>query len=326
MTSSANGALGDFLQASRARITPEEAGLTLYGDHRRVPGLRREELAMLAGVSSSYYTRLEQGQSRNASPQVLDAIAAALRLSDAERTHLGDLAASGTRRVLPKKPPVERADPALLELLASLGDVPSLVLGRRADVLAWNPLGHALLASHLDPDSCRSSAQRPNMASLVFQDAETRTLYTDWRAKSRAVVGNLRLTAGKHPEDPALALLIGSLTVASPEFASLWADHRVQPCATAVYELAHPLVGRVSVNQQTLRSVDHPDQSLVTHTAPVGSASAEALTLLAQVVGSTTPPRTGLDPRGVRQSRTGADGTTGPDIKWGARSSRPPGR
>ncbi|WP_022885901.1 helix-turn-helix domain-containing protein [Glaciibacter superstes] len=286
MTSNDPGPLGDFLQASRARITPEGAGLTLYGDRRRVPGLRREELAMLAGVSSSYYTRLEQGQSRNASPQVLDAIASALHLNDAERTHLRDLADSAGRRSRPKKPPAETADPALRELLASLGDVPSLILSRRSDVLAWNPLGHLLLASHLDPASAHSPATRPNMAALVFLDSETRSLYADWRAKSRAVVGNLRLVAGKHVDDPLLASLIGSLTLASTEFASLWADHRVQPCATAVYELQHPLVGTLTLTQQTLRSVDHPDQCLVTHTAPAGSPTTQALTLLAQLVGS----------------------------------------
>jgi transcriptional regulator with XRE-family HTH domain len=281
-----NGVLGDFLQASRARITPEQAGLTLYGDRRRVAGLRREELAMLAGISPSYYTRLEQGQSRSASPQVLDAIATALRLDDTERAHLRDLAASSEHRRPPKKPPVEKPDAALLELVAALGDVPSVILGRRSDVLGWNTLGHALLAPHLDPASPLAASTRPNMATLVFLDSDTRELYVDWRAKSRAVVGNLRLVAGRHPDDPLLAALIGSLSVASPEFASLWADHRVRPCATAVYELRHPLVGNLVVTQQTLRSIDQPDQALVTHTVPAGSPSAEGLTLLAQLVGS----------------------------------------
>lgn len=183
---------------------------------------------------------------------MLDAIAGALRLNDAERVHLRDLAASGGRRVRPRQPPVERADPALLELLASLGELPSLIPGWHSSILAWNPLGHALLASHLDAASPHSPATRPNMAELVFLDSETRSLYSDWRAKSVAVVGNLRFVAGKHPDDPVLALLIGSLVVASPEFASLWAD-----------------------------------QTLATHTAPTGSPSAEALTLLAQLVGST---------------------------------------
>ena len=159
------GSLGAFLQASRARITPEEAGLTLYGDRRRVPGLRREELAMLSGVSVSYLTRLEQGHSRSASRQVLDALASALHLNDAERQHLRRLAEHLGRRPAPKRPAPEVADPALAELLRSVGDVPALVLGRRSDVLAWNPLGHALLGGHLDDDAPATPATRPNMAA-----------------------------------------------------------------------------------------------------------------------------------------------------------------
>lgn len=288
MNTNDSRALGDFLQARRARITPEEAGLTFYGDRRRVSGLRREELAMLAGVSSSYYTRLEQGQSRNASPQVLDAIASALHLNEAERAHIRSLAETDGKRPTVKRPPVEKADPALSELLENLADVPALILGRRSDVLRWNPLGHALLAAHLDADSPESPSTRPNMAGLVFLDADTRDLYTDWRSKSRAVVGNLRAVVGVHPEDPVLASLIGSLTIASPEFASLWADHRIPARATAVYELHHPLVGTLKVTQQTLRAVAQPDQVLVTHTASTGSPSAEALTLLAQLVQTKT--------------------------------------
>jgi transcriptional regulator with XRE-family HTH domain len=283
-------ALGAFLRASRARITPEQAGLTLYGDRRRVTGLRREELAMLAGVSSSYYTRLEQGQSRHASLQVLDAIASALHLNDAERNHLRSLAQNDQRRPARRPTPPERPDPALVELLASLRDVPSLVLGRRSDVLAWNSLGHALLAPHLAVDAPVDASTRPNMASLVFLDAATRSLYSDWHAKARAVVGNLRLTVGQHPEDPALAGLVGSLSMASTDFASLWADQQVRACATAVYGLRHPVIGELAVTQQTLRAVESPDQVLVTHTAPADSSSAQALTLLAHAVERTAAP------------------------------------
>ncbi|MCS5717749.1 helix-turn-helix transcriptional regulator [Herbiconiux sp. CPCC 205763] len=280
MASTDTTALADFLQASRARITPKSAGLT-SGDRRRVEGLRREELAMIAGVSASYYTRLEQGHSVNASPQVLDALASALQLTDAERTHLHTLATRKPLRAAVKRPPAERADPALLELVASLGDVPALVLGRRSDVLAWNSTGHALVASHLDLNAPDTSSTRPNMARLVFLDEHTRELYADWRAKSAAVVGNLRLVVGRHPDDPVLASLIGSLTMASADFAKLWADIRVQPCATAVYEMRHPLVGALSVTQQTLRSIDNPDQTLVTHTAAAGTHTSDALRLLA---------------------------------------------
>ncbi|GAA4703827.1 helix-turn-helix transcriptional regulator [Promicromonospora umidemergens] len=278
--------LGAFLRASRARLSPEDAGVPRYGDRRRVAGLRREELSLLAGVSSSYYTRLEQGQSRNASPEVLDALATALQLDDAERAHLRRLATGrGTQRATKRSAP-EKADPALAALLGALTGVPALVMGRRSDVLAWNPLGHALLAGHLEPGAPTTPGTRPNMASLVFLDADTRELYADWRAKSRAVVGNLRLTVGRHPEDPELATLIGTLSMASPDFATLWGDHRVRACATADYTLHHPLVGALTVTQQTLRSIDHPDQTLVTHTTPPGTSSAEAVSLLAQVVGT----------------------------------------
>ncbi len=290
MSTSSPGPLGEALQAWRARISPEDVGLPTYGERRRVAGLRREELALLAGVSASYYTRLEQGQSRNASPEVLDAIAGALRLTDAERLHLTALAAGTRHRTTVKRPPAEHVDPALADLLAVLGDVPALVMGRRSDVLAWNPMGHALLAGDVDLAAPAARETRPNMADLIFTDPHNRELYGDhWPAKARAVVGNLRLVAGRHPEDPLLAQLIGNLSMSSPDFARLWGDHRVQPCATADYELQHPLVGALTVTQQSLRALQSPDQILVTCTAPVGSASAQALTLLAQLVhGATT--------------------------------------
>ena len=278
-----DNALGEFLRASRGRLTPERAGLRSYDDHRRVAGLRREEVSLLAGVSPSYYARLEQGHARRASPQVLDAVASALRLSVAEREHLRSLAEGGLRRRGRHRPLVERPDPAALELLAALHGVPAIVMGRRSEVLAWNPLGHALLAPQLDERAPWEPSTRPSMAALVFLDPATRSLYLDWQAKARAVVGNLRLTVGRHPEDTALADLVDSLRAASPEFADLWADQRVQPCATAVYELRHPMVGDLAVTQQTLRLVDASDQVLVTHTAPAGSRSAEALSLLAHV-------------------------------------------
>lgn len=275
--------LGAFLKTCRARVQPEELGLTSYGGQRRVPGLRREELAQLAGVSSSYYARLEQGQSRHASPQVLDAIAAALALTAPEREHLHTLAATAGRRRALRLPAPEHADPALLELLDAMPQVPALILGRRSDVLAWNPLGHALLAANQDRDAADVPGRRVNMTELVFLDPDTRELYVDWDRKARAVVGNLRLVAGAHPDDPALAALIGKLTMASPEFSTLWADHRVQACATARYDLRHPQIGDLTVTQQTLRSIEQPDQTLVTCTAPAGSGSAEALSTLAHL-------------------------------------------
>jgi transcriptional regulator with XRE-family HTH domain len=283
MTDPDHGGLGAFLKACRARVQPEDLGLTSYGGRRRVPGLRREELAQLAGLSPSYYARLEQGQSRHASPQVLDAIAAALDLTAPEREHLHTLAATTGRFRAVRPAPVEHADPALLELLDAMPQVPALILGRRSDVLAWNAMGHALLAANQDRDAPAVPGRRVNMAELVFLDPDTRELYADWDRKARAAVGNLRLVAGAHPGDPALASLVGRLTMTSPEFAALWSDHRVQACATARYTLRHPQLGELTVTQQTLRSIERPDQTLVTCTAPAGTASAEALAMLAHI-------------------------------------------
>lgn len=289
--------LGLFLKACRARVKPEDVGLISYGGRRRVAGLRREELAQLAGVSPSYYARLEQGQSRHASDEVLDAIASALELTTPEREHLHALAAAAARRPASRPAVVEHADPALVELLEAVPEVPALVLGRRSDVLAWNPMGHALLAGNQEREAARVPGRRANMTELVFLDPDTRELYADWDRKARAVVGNLRLVAGAHPDDRALAALIGRLTMASPEFAGLWADRRVQACATARYDLRHPLIGVLTVTQQTLRSIDRPDQTLVTCTAPAGSASAAALAMLAHLVG---PSRAASSPIPVR--------------------------
>ncbi|MGC5398874.1 helix-turn-helix domain-containing protein [Streptomyces sp. DT20] len=278
----AHGQLGTFLQARRAQLQPRDVGLPTYGDRRRVPGLRREELALLAGVSASYYTRLEQGVSCHASVEVLDAIARALRLEETERQHLRDLATACRHRVPARRPPAERVAPAVRELVRSLGEVPVVVTGRRSDVLAWNAPGHALLAGHVDPAGPEHPADRPNMARLVFLDAHVRELYVDWTAKARAVVGNLRLVAGRHPQDARLTSLIGELTTGSAEFAGMWADHRVRACDTAEYELRHPLVGSLTVTQQTLRAPAEPEQSLVVVTTAAGSASEAALRLLVQ--------------------------------------------
>lgn len=178
---------------------------------------------------------------------------------------------------------------AATQLLDALGHVPAIVIGRRSDVLAWNRLGHALFAGHLDPGAPDIPAQRPNMARLVFLDAHTRDLYADWPSKARAVVGNLRLVAGKYPQDAALHTLLGELSARSEDFASMWADHRVKACAVAEYEMRHPLVGSLTVTQQTWSQ--EPGPSIVAATAAVSSPSRVALDLLAQAVVQTAPAR-----------------------------------
>ncbi|UXX91737.1 helix-turn-helix transcriptional regulator [Streptomyces sp. AD2-2] len=283
--------LGDFLQARRSQLRPEDVGMPTYGDLRRVPGLRREELALLAGVSVSYYTRLEQGQSLSASPEVLDAIAGALRLDESERRYLHGLTQVDRSRTRGRRPAPERVTEAAAQLMEVLADVPAIVLGRRSDVLAWNRLGHALFAGHLDPHAPERAARRPNMARLVFLDCHTRDLYADWPSKARAVVGNLRLVAAEHPQDTALHALLGELSATSGEFASMWADHRVKSCAVATYEMRHPLVGPLTVLQQTLSH--GPGPTIVVATTETGSASRAALTLLAQSTVAADPARMG---------------------------------
>ncbi|MFJ9378171.1 helix-turn-helix domain-containing protein [Streptomyces sp. NPDC101455] len=280
--------LGDFLQARRSQLRPEDVGMPTYGERRRVPGLRREELALLAGVSASYYTRLEQGHSLSASPEVLDALAGALRLDESERRYLHDLARVERPHSRGRRPGPERVTEAMAQLLDLLANAPALVLGRRGDVLAWNRLGHALFAGHLDPGAPELSARRPNMARLVFLDAHTRDLYADWPGKARAVVGNLRLVAARHPQDTALHALLGELSAKSGEFASLWADHRVKACTVATYGMRHPLVGQLTVVQQTLSH--GPGPHVVVATTEAGSPSRAALALLAQAVTQSTVP------------------------------------
>ena len=277
--------LGEFLQARRSQLQPEDAGVTTYGGRRRVPGLRREELALLAGVSASYYSRLEQGQAANASPEVLDALARALRLNDTEREHLHELAGGTRRRPSRRRAAPERVSAAVRELVLALGDVPVVLLGRRSDILAWNTAGHALFAGHLPA----SVAGRPNMTRLLFLDAHMRGLYADWPRKARAAVATLRMNSGRHPDDPDLAALVGELSVKSPEFAAMWADHRVKAGGDAVYEMLHPLVGAMTVTQQALQTED--GQTVVIATTAAGSPSQSAMTLLVHTAATSSPAR-----------------------------------
>ncbi|MEV0696730.1 helix-turn-helix transcriptional regulator [Saccharopolyspora sp. NPDC050389] len=273
--------LGEFLRSRRARISPEEAGVIAYGGRRRVPGLRREELAQLAGVSAGYYTRLEQGQSPNASDAVLDAVARVLRLDEDERAHLYGLARRKTKGS--KRPRPERLRPAIRVMIESFGDVPALVLGRRLDVLAWNRMAHALLAAHLDFDAPQRHADRPNWARLFFLDPHLRELFDDWAQKAKDTVADLRLIAGRYPDDQKLTELVGELTMHSPEFAALWAAHPVSACAHHSLQFHHPLVGELTLNDELLRLPDDEGQRIAVFNAEPGSSSEAALNLLADL-------------------------------------------
>lgn len=271
--------LGVFLKTRRDRVTPDDAGLHTYGTTRRVPGLRREELAQLAGVSVGYYTRLEQDQSGTASPQVLDALARVLRLDEAETTHLHNLAhRSGLSRL--SQPEPEILAPRVSALLSSLGEsVPAIVLGRRGDVLAWNRTGHALMAEHLDHDAPTHPEMRPSIPRMFFLDPLHRDLYRNWDELARIHIGYLRLTSGRYPDDAKLAELIGELTMHSPEFATIWATGDVADCASGPMNLQHPTLGTVQVDYQVWLQPDSPDHRLEVYT-PCDDASRDAITLI----------------------------------------------
>ncbi|MFB9464167.1 helix-turn-helix domain-containing protein [Streptomyces cinereospinus] len=267
--------LCEFLRSRRARLKPEDVGLPDYGRHRRVPGLRREELAQLAGVSVAYYTRLEQGNGRNVSAEVLDAIARALRLTDAEHAHLTHLAKPKQHK---KKPAArtQQVRPALGQLLDALDGVPAYVVGRRSDILAWNRMAAAVFG-----DWGTLPAQERNWARLVFLEPDYRELFVEWDRKAADVVAFLRMDAGCHPDDPRLSALVGELSVKSPEFRRLWATHDVKEKNHGVKRLHHPLVGALTLSFETFRLVDDAEQSLITYHAEPDSPSAEALRLLA---------------------------------------------
>jgi transcriptional regulator with XRE-family HTH domain len=266
------GELGAFLKSRRARVLPDDIGI-VTGSRRRVPGLRREELAQLAGVSADYYVRLEQGRAGHPSDSVLEAIARALRLDDAERAHLYDLARPVPRRQRPAR--AERVRPELQILLDALDRVPAFVLGRRMDVLAWNRLASALVIDFesLPPD------QR-NTAKLVFLDEDMRAQYLDWSEAAHETVAHLRLLAGRHPDDPQLAELIGELSMKSEEFRLWWARHDVREKSHGAKRLMHPIVGPLTLYYETLALRADSDQVLVTYVAEPGSASDTALRLL----------------------------------------------
>ncbi|MGW0625947.1 helix-turn-helix domain-containing protein [Streptomyces sp. NPDC002758] len=267
--------LSEFLRSRRARLKPEDVGLPDFGRHRRVPGLRREELAQLAGVSVAYYTRLEQGNGRNVSAEVLDSIARALRLTDAEHAHLTHLAKPKQHK---KKPAgrTQQVRGALRQLLDTMDGVPAYVTGRRSEILAWNRMAVALFG-----DWGELPVTERNWARLVFLRPDYRDLFVEWEQKAIDIVCSLRMDAGCYPDDPRLSAIVGELSVKSADFRRLWATHDVKEKSYGVKRLHHPLVGELSLNYETLKVADDSDQSLIVYHAEPGSPSADALRLLA---------------------------------------------
>jgi transcriptional regulator with XRE-family HTH domain len=276
---STNDEVRDFLATRRARITPAQAGLPVYGTHRRVLGLRREEVAMLAGVSVDYYTRLERGNLAGVSESVLDALARALQLDEAEQAHLYDLAraarttpASRARR----RPAAARIRPSVQAMLDAMVGAPALVRNDRLDILATNALGRALY-SELYRDPVRPA----NHARFAFLDPRAHDFWIDWERAADDTVGILRAQAGHNPYDRGLSDLVGELSTRSEEFRTRWAAHNVRLHRTGNKLINHPVVGRLELMYDTLPLPADPGLTMLVYTAAPGTTASDALQLLA---------------------------------------------
>jgi transcriptional regulator with XRE-family HTH domain len=276
--------LRDFLTSRRARITPQQAGLPAFGGTaRRVPGLRRSELAMLAGVSVEYLTKLERGNASGVSDGVLGALARALQLDEAETSHLFALArgartAAGTRRRLGQ----QRVRPGVQRLLDAMTGVPAFVQNGRLDVLAANPLARALYSDMFEGVDLHAGTGRlPNHARYTFLDPRAGEFYPDWNRAAADGVSLLRAEAGRNPDDRILKELIGELTTRSERFATLWATHDVRWHTTGTKHFRHRVVGDLALAYEGLELTADAGQTLITFTAEPGSASHEALAFLA---------------------------------------------
>ncbi len=268
----------EFLSSRRARITPQQAGLPAWGGTRRVPGLRREEVALLAGVSIDYYTRLERGGLDSASDAVLDAIANALQLDDAERVHLDNLARAAQtgprRRRRPARPAGIR--PELQRILDAMTEAPAYLRNGRRDLLAVNRLGRALYSEIYD------TPHRPvNVARFVFLDPRARSFFLDWTTAARDMVAALRIEAGRNPHDRSLTELVGELSTRSDEFATCWASQNVRFHRSGQKDVHHPVVGDLHLSFEAMELPADPGLSLVVYSARPGSPSDDGLRLLA---------------------------------------------
>jgi transcriptional regulator with XRE-family HTH domain len=268
----------EFLATRRARLTPQDVGLPTHGANRRVPGLRREEVAVLAGVSIDYYTRLERGNLSGVSYSVLEAVARALQLDEAERAHLLDLArtANNTPTTRRRRPSQHQVRPGLQRLLDAMTAAPTLVRNGRLDVIATNPLGRALFApAFTDPTAPL------NLARFTFVEPRSLEFFVDWDDVANATVAILRVEAGRDPADGNLTDLVGELATRSDEFRTRWAAHNVRLHDHGTKRFHHPVVGDLALTFEELPLPADPGLTMTAYTAEPGSASHDALALLA---------------------------------------------
>lgn len=284
--------LGQFFRTRRGELRPERAGLIAHGDtRRRVRGLRREEVAELASISTDYYTRIEQGRLAPSGP-VLAALARAMQL-DAEQTdYVRALLVQSGRitRSAPRKPAQRTARtvrPQLARLLAQLDHMPALVFGPYLDILAWNDLAAALLT-----DFAQVPERQRNYVRLVFTDPAVRALYPEWEQVARTSVAVLRMNAADNPGNPALSTLVGDLSIASPEFRQWWAERRVAHQNFGTKLIRHPIAGDLTLDWNSFTQAGTPDQQLVLWSAEPGTPSERNLRLLAQVANGHVTPTT----------------------------------
>jgi transcriptional regulator with XRE-family HTH domain len=279
------GDVREFLATRRARITPEQAGLPNFGGTRRVAGLRRAEVAMLAGVSPDYYTRLERGNLSGVSDSVLDAIARALQLDDAERSHLHDLAraANTSPRTRPRRPTKQQIRPGVRRLLDAMTHAPAFVRNGRLDILAANPLGQALYAPAFAPP-----ARPVNLARFCFLDPSAEAFYPDWAESADTTVNLLRTEAGRDPYNKDLTDLVGELATRSDDFRTRWAAHNVRLHHTGVKHFQHPVVGRIDLAFEAMPLPADPGLTLTAYSAEAGTPAHDALRLLASWAATNT--------------------------------------
>ncbi|MFC0111749.1 helix-turn-helix domain-containing protein [Kibdelosporangium aridum] len=271
-----NRELADFLRRARSQIDPARAGLPPDGRVRRVPGLRREEVALLAGVSTDYYARLEQGRRITPSAAVVEAIGRALGLDAAGRAHLEDLFGLTTASAPRRARDVQRVRPGLYQLLDSLDGEPALVLGRRTDILAANRMAKALFA-----DFDQLPPRQRNYARWMLLSQDARSLFVDWQDQARAAVESLRFEVGRDSDDRATADLVAELREHSREFDQWWEQHRVHQRTHGSKRLRHPIVGDLTVEYETLALPGDPDTTLYIYTTEAESPSRRAMNLLA---------------------------------------------
>ncbi|MFB7665461.1 helix-turn-helix transcriptional regulator [Kitasatospora sp. NPDC056138] len=295
------GNLGDYLRTRRALVSPAEVGLPPTG-RRRVPGLRREEVAELVGLSTDYYVRLEQGRADRPSDEVLDALGRALRLGSAERAHLYDLARPPRRSATTAAAAAagatgggrgESVRSGLRRVVEAIPTTPAVIMNDRNDVLAWNRLAAALMA-----DFPSLPPRERNMARRIFLDPHAPEVHQDWDEAARTTVGMLRMAAGRRPHDPELVRLVGELSLGSPAFRKLWASHHVHEKTQGPKRFRHPAVGDVTLHYETFRAPGAAHLLLVIYTAPPGSPAEEALNLLGSLTapGAASRTRTGGSP------------------------------